>query len=379
MRTYSIPLGTFAGVQLRAHWVFVLFGIFLVTQTMALHIAPSRGLALAGLALATVLLHEFGHMVMASVTRARLRLILLMPLGGVSFYAPRKSSEQEESQQRFLTQRQENAIALAGPFTSVLVAIVGMMVLAVVHPEMNVWSWPFISASNLPKAFVWLNLLLGVINVLPAYPLDFGRILRAHFAKTRSHVDATAAAVGLSRAIAIGLTVIGIFQQQNVWVLLVGVFIFVAAQLEDRSLAFHSVTESVKVEEVMLTDFSMLSPADTLEDALYKAVHTLQDDFPVIRSGDLVGTITRQRIAETLNANGNGYVQSAMTKVKEVVGKNETLATAFRKLNGRGTTLIPVVDNERLVGIITLQNLMHSLGLLVEQRKRAAVQQQDSV
>jgi len=248
-----------------------------------------------------------------------------------------------------------------------------------VHPEMNVWSWPFISASNLPKAFVWLNLLLGVINVLPAYPLDFGRILRAHFAKTRSHVDATAAAVGLSRAIAIGLTVIGIFQQQNVWVLLVGVFIFVAAQLEDRSLAFHSVTESVKVEEVMLTDFSMLSPADTLEDALYKAVHTLQDDFPVIRSGDLVGMITRQRIAETLNANGNGYVQSAMTKVKEVVGKNETLATAFRKLNGRGTTLIPVVDNERLVGIITLQNLMHSLGLLVEQRKRAAVQQQDSV
>jgi len=132
MRTYSIPLGTFAGVQLRAHWVFVLFGIFLVTQTMALHIAPSRGLALAGLALVTVLLHEFGHMVMASVTRARLRLILLMPLGGVSFYAPRKTAEAEEGQQRFLTQRQENAIALAGPFTSVLVAIVGMMVLAVV-------------------------------------------------------------------------------------------------------------------------------------------------------------------------------------------------------------------------------------------------------
>ncbi|GAC1655763.1 MAG: site-2 protease family protein [Acidobacteriaceae bacterium] len=375
MRTYSIPLGSFAGVQLRLHWVFVLFAVFLTTQTIGLGMWARRGLALAALALATVFLHELGHMVVASVTRARLRLILLLPLGGVSFYAPRKVRDGEE--QRFLTQRQENAIALAGPFTSLLVAAIGIGILAAVRPDINIWQWPFIRGSNLPKAFVWFNLLLGVINILPAYPLDFGRILRAHFAHTRSHVDATAAAVGLSRAIAIGLTVVGFLQQQNVWVLLVGFFIFVAAQLEDRSLAFHSVTESVKIEEVMLTDFSTLSTADTLEDALYKAVHTLQDDFPVIRSGDLVGTITRQRIAETLNSNGNGYVQSAMSKIVEVARKNETLGAAFRKLQARGTTLIPVVDDDRLVGIVTLQNLMHSLGLLVEQRKRTGVPQNE--
>ncbi len=119
----------------------------------------------------------------------------------------------------------------------------------------------------------------------------------------------------------------------------------------------------------MLTEFSTLSPADTLEDALYKSIHSLQDDFPVVRSGDLVGVITRQRIVDALRSNGNGFVQSAMTSAFEIGNRKETLSSAFRKLSARGLTLIPVVDGERLVGIVTLQNLMHSMGLLAERRR----------
>jgi CBS domain-containing protein len=378
MRTYSIPLGSFFGVQLRLHFTFLLLGAFVIVQAANAGASVQRGCTLALLMLGAVILHEIGHAIAATFTHARLRLILLMPLGGVSFYAARKSTagsgyDKEESK-RFLSARKETLIALAGPFTSLLVAAISIGVFSVAFPQlkMDLWSWPFITGKSLPKSFVWINLLLGVINILPAYPLDFGRILRVQLSRGRSNIDAARACVGISQGIAIVLTIFGLFQQQNIWILLVGLFIFVGAQIEDRSLAFHSITESVRIGEVMLTDFSTLSPADTLEDALYKSIHTLQDDFPVIRSGDLVGIITRQRIVDALNTNGNGYVQSAMSKVLEFANRNETLGAVFRKLQARGITLIPVVEEERLVGIVTLQNLMHSLGLLAEQRRRAS-------
>jgi CBS domain-containing protein len=125
----------------------------------------------------------------------------------------------------------------------------------------------------------------------------------------------------------------------------------------------------VSLEEVMLTDFATLSPADTLEDALDKAVHSLQDDFPVVRGSDMVGVISKQRILETLRAEGNGYVQAVMNKIFEVSLRKETLGSAFRKLTARNSSIIPVVEDQRLVGIVTLQNLMHSMALLAESRK----------
>ena len=175
------------------------------------------------------------------------------------------------------------------------------------------------------------------------------------------------------RAISIGQTFATLFMLVgmiwNIWFTLVGFFLFVAAQLEDRSAVFQSVLESVRLEDVMLTDFATLSPADTLEDALEKAVHSLQDDFPVVRGSDMVGVISRQRILDSLRAEGNGYVQAVMNRIFEVAQKKESLASAFRKLTSRNLSIIPVVEDQRLVGIVTLQNLMHSMALLAESRK----------
>ncbi len=121
----------------------------------------------------------------------------------------------------------------------------------------------------------------------------------------------------------------------------------------------------------------MLSPADTLEDALNKAVHTLQDDFPVVRGSDMVGVISKQRIVEALRREGNGYVQSAMMRGFDMAQRSESLAVVFRKLGSRGLTMIPVVDNFRLVGIVTMQNLMHSMALLAESRRLRSLQDAD--
>ena len=174
-----------------------------------------------------------------------------------------------------------------------------------------------------------------------------GRILRAFLARTLD-AAATRRAVSISHAIAMVLMVAGLFS--NTWLTMVGVIIFSAAQLEERAVNFQSVLDNVRLEEVMLTDFATLSPADTLEDALEKAVHSLQDDFPVVRGSDMVGVISRQRILDALRVEGNGYVQAVMNKLFEVSLRQESLATAFRKLTSATLSIIPVVEDQRLIG-----------------------------
>ena len=234
-------------------------------------------------------------------------------------------------------------------------------------PAANLWKWPFLQSSNLPRSLVWANLYIAGLNLLPAYPLDGGKILRAYLARTTDLATATRRAVSISHALAMVLMVAGLFS--NTWLTMVGMIIFSAAQLEERAVIFQSVLDNVRLEEVMLTDFATLSPADTLEDALEKAVHSLQDDFPVVRGSDMVGVISRQKILEALRLEGNGYVQAVMNKLFEVSVRQESLASAFRKLTSRNLSIIPVVEDQRLVGIITLQNLMHSMSLLAESRK----------
>jgi CBS domain-containing protein len=212
-----------------------------------------------------------------------------------------------------------------------------------------------------------VNLCLGILNLIPAYPLDGGRLVRLYFTRTMDTPSATRRAVAISTAISMVMIFGGLFTDQ--WLTMVGVIVFSAAQLEERALVFQSVLDNVRLEEVMLTDFATLSPADTLEDALEKAVHSLQDDFPVVRGSDMVGVISRQRILEALRAEGNGYVQAVMSKIFEVSVRQDSLGTAFRKLTARNSSIIPVVEDQRLVGIVTLQNLMHSMSLLAESRK----------
>src|SRR5436189_3911720 len=139
--------------------------------------------------------------------------------------------------------------------------------------------------------------------------------------------------------------------------------------MRERSGGCRSVWGRGRLECVALAGFATLSPADTLEGALEQAGHSLQDDFPVIRGSDMVGVISKQKILESLRVEGNGYVQAVMNRLYEVAQKKESLASAFRKLTARNLSIIPVVEDQRLVGIVTLQNLMHSMALLAESRK----------
>lgn len=366
MRSFSIHVGRLFGVEVRLHLTFLILPLFIFWTEYNAHPTANgpRDLALVGIVLACVAAHEIGHMLVARRAGLIPKAVILLPLGGVTVY---DESRLEKPQSPDAAWQREVRIALTGPLVNLVFAFIGAAVIALMHPGTDLLKWPFLQSSNLPRSLVWANLYIAGLNLLPAYPLDGGRILRAMFARKVDAASATRRAVSISHALAMVLMVGGLFS--NTWLTMIGLIIFSAAQLEERAVIFQSVLDNVRLEEVMLTDFATLSPADTLEDALDKAVHSLQDDFPVVRGSDMVGVISRQRILEALRAEGNGYVQAVMNKLFEVSAKQESLGSAFRKLTSRNLSIIPVVEDQRLVGIVTLQNLMHSMALLAESRK----------
>jgi Zn-dependent protease/CBS domain-containing protein len=368
MRSWSIAAGRIFGIELRIHLTFLFLLAFVwLTESAARHAVPNpgRGLALVAIIFGSVLLHELGHALVASNSGVRIKSIILLPIGGVTILDESQALGDRNAGTSDWVR--DVRIAVAGPMVNFVVAAISAAVVTAAVPQVNLLTWPFLTSSNLLRSLVWANLYLAGFNLLPAYPLDGGRVLRAFFARELDSVHATRRAVAIGQAFAMLFVFLGMLW--NVWLAMVGFFLFIAAQLEERSVVFQSVLATVQMNDIMLTDFATLSPADTLEDALEKAVHSLQDDFPVIRGSDMVGVISKQRILQALRTQGNGYVQSVMSKIFEVAARGESLASAFRKLTAKNLSIIPVVEDERLVGIVTLQNMMHSITLLAESRK----------
>jgi len=367
MRSWSIPVGRLFGVDVRIHLTFLILPMFILYTDYAVNkdnTTGPRDLAIVGILLACVAAHEAAHMLAARRIGLIPKAVILLPLTGVALY---DESRVEKPPSPAVLWQREVRLALIGPLLSLALALLAASVVTASGHGGDLWKWPFLQARNLPKSLVWANLWLAILNLMPAYPLDGGRILRAFFSRTLDASSATRRAVSISNAIAMVLMIAGLFSDS--WLTMVGVIVFSAAQLEERALVFQSVLDNVRLEEVMLTDFATLSPADTLEDALEKAVHSLQDDFPVVRGMDMVGVISKQRILDALRAEGNGYVQAVMNKIFEVSLRQESLGSAFRKLTSRNSSIIPIVEDQRLIGIVTLQNLMHSMALLAETRK----------
>ena len=373
MRSWSIPVGRLFGIEIRIHLTFVFLLVFLWSTTAATQDATAvlRVLGLVGIIFGSVVLHELGHALVARGSGVPAKGIILLPIGGITIL-----DEAHAIPDPINAWKRDIRIAVAGPLVNLFIAGLSALVLLAAIPGFSLTARPLLDPRALLRSIVWANLYLGLFNLLPAYPMDGGRALRAVFSRRVDMVQATQRAVRIGHVFSILMIMLGMLissrpetRWDGYWLMMIGFFLFAGAQLEERSAVFQSVLQSVRLEEVMLTDFATLSPADTLEDALEKAVHTLQDDFPVVRGSDMVGVVSRQKILDALRADGNGYVQAVMNRIFDVAAKQESLASAFRKLSAHNLSIIPIVDDQHLVGIVTLQNLMHSMSLLAESRK----------
>jgi CBS domain-containing protein/Zn-dependent protease len=322
-----------------------------------------RGWILWLLLLGCVAVREVVRLIGAAYFGLQIRNILLLPTGGLYAYANPESTE------RAADPKVQTPMAILGPLANIVVGLIIAGLIAGASSQVSLIETPLVSTGHLMRATVWLNIYLGLINLLPAYPLDGGRVLLGEFKRSKEPAQASRAAAGVSQVIAV-LTFAAGMALRDPWFAMAGFFIFIGAQLEDQGTLFQSVVDNVRMKDVMLTEFSTMSPSDTLEDALFKAIHSLQDDFPVVRGVNLVGIVSRQSILDALRADGNGYVQGVMSRAFQVAQPDDSLGAMIRRMTaGRGLALMPVTEGERIVGIVTLQNLMHSMGLLAEHRR----------
>ena len=369
MRGWSFPIGRFLGVDVRIHTFFLLLlGLSISYASMA-GTTGERGFALWILLLLAVFVREIARAVGAAWFGLELRSILLLPTGGLMSYATPEATELAS------TPAMQKRMGVIGPVVNVGFGLLLAAIALTFSPDVNLYERPWLSPSHLLRAAVWVNLLLGALNLLPASPLDGGRVFRGQFAKTKGVIKGSRAATGLGQAVAYGLIIAGMAMMVSgkttgMWLLILGGFVLIGAHMEDQGMLLQTDVDAVRMRDVMLTQFSMLSASDTLEDALQRSVHTLQDVFPVVRGANLVGAVSRQSIVEALHADGNGYVQGVMTRSFQTAQPDDSLVKTLRRIMaGQGAQMVPVLEGDRIVGIITPQNLAHSMGMLNQRRK----------
>lgn len=379
MNGWSFRIGRVFGVELRLHSFFIFLLAPSAVWAFVTGRSPVRGVALWGLLLIAVAVRETARGIAAAYFYLDVKSVLLLPTGGIPAYAARESEVRAE--QRGV----QRVLALSGPLANLVFGLMLAGFIVTISPVVSLLMMPWISPAHLLRSIVWVNLMLGLLNFLPAWPLDGVRLFRGVTVQKqegqrgtmdRAEADMPASRrlpgrlgviVRLSRWFALSLVIYGILSA-NLWVMMAGLGILLGAQVERRSLMPERETDATRVGDVMLTEYSILPASATLEDAMLAARHSLQDVFPVVRAGNMVGAVGRQSILEALASSGNGYVQGIMIRSFQTAGVHDslmdTLNQAVSKVAGASLQIVPVVEGEVVVGILTPQHLQRSLGLI---------------
>ena len=343
----ALKVGSAAGIGIFLHWTFVLLliGIF----AFYLFQGESVAAALAGvgfiLALfACVVLHELGHALMARRFDVPTRDITLYPIGGVA----RLQRIPEEPMK-------ELWIALAGPAVNVVIAVVLAALIGVTGgrfaPEVALDP-----GASFLTTLMWANVILFAFNLLPAFPMDGGRVLRALLAMRMDYARATEIAAGVGQGMAILFAFLGIFG--NFILLFIALFVYIGAQQEAQQAQMRAVTEGISVRQAMMTRFRTLTPEEPLSVVIDELIAGSEQDFPVLRDGEVVGVLTRKEIMKALAERGReGTVGEALTQNCFAVEDSAMLDEAFTRMRETRCSTVPVVRRGQLVGVLTLENV----------------------
>jgi Zn-dependent protease/CBS domain-containing protein len=346
---WSITVGRFAGTAVRIHVTFLLLlgWIWFVYYQQGGTTAAWQGVIFIALLFLCVLLHEFGHVLAAKRYGINTRDVTLWPFGGIASLEriPDKPSE-------------ELVVAIAGPAVNVVIAAVLILLLgARVDPQdlTNIQDPALSMVAKLAAA----NIFLVLFNLIPAFPMDGGRVLRALLAMRMSHAQATQWAASIGQGFAVAFGILGIFSG-NVILIVIAVFVFLAASGEASYAQLKAVTRGNLVADAMITKFESLNTQSTINDAVDLLIRTTQREFPVIDGGThLRGVITRDSMIKALKELGpDAPVLKAMETDIPTVPARASLETAVRALTELNKPVVGVVDTGgKLVGLLTAENL----------------------
>ena len=348
----SIGAFTAFGVPVRFHFTFILLLIFLIVVGVeGKQSAVGDAIFVAAL-FASVILHELGHAVVAHRYGVRTLEIVMFPIGGVARL------------ERTPPARKELWIAAAGPIVNFAIAAGILGVLAVTQ-GMRIAGLETLANpadSNLPERIAFGNLILAAFNLLPAFPMDGGRILRSVIAIFRSEEQATQIASRAGRALAVGMGLYGLLSMQYM-LLFIAFFIYLGATQEGQAAMGRSLTHGMPVRAAMMTRFHTLSHANTVGEAARLMLETGQQDFAVVHSEQVIGLLDRNALLRAMATTGSeGYVAGAMDRDFVRISPDMDLAETLPVVASAGSCVL-VMEGEKLVGMLTRENLTEFLVL----------------
>lgn len=344
---WSWKLGRFLGIDVFMHFTFLL----LIGWILLSHWAAGESLeaAIEGvgfiLALfACVVLHEYGHALTARRYDIKTRDITLLPIGGVA----RLERMPDEP-------AQELWVALAGPAVNVVIAAVLFVWLQLTSALVPLDELEVGSGSFLERLMI-VNLVLVGFNLLPAFPMDGGRVVRALLAMRMEYTRATQIAASLGQSIAILFGFLGLIS--NPFLLFIAFFVWIGAAQEASMTQMKSALAGIPVNRAMLTDFQTVSQHNTLSRAVDLILAGSQQDFPVVDNGQVVGILTRSAIMAGLTQRGpDAPITEVMQREFEVFDSYEMLESAFARLQACQCQTAPVTHAGKLVGLLTQDNV----------------------
>ena len=344
---WSLKIGKLAGIDVFIHFTFFLLLAWIAfvyyNQSGSVNAAVA-GIIFILVIFGCVILHELGHALTARKFGIQTRDIILLPIGGVA----RLEKMPDEP-------RQELYVALAGPAVNVVIAAALGAYLYVTGSFTPLSQLAGASASFAERIMA-VNIFLVVFNMIPAFPMDGGRVLRALLATRLPYAKATQYAATLGQGIAVLFGIFGLFF--NPLLLFIALFVWIGAAQETKLTQMKSAFSGIPVTNAMLTNFRSLDRNQRLEQAVELTINGLQKDFPVTDRGEVVGVLTQTDLLAALSKNGpHALVSEAMQKSFITVDSYDMLETAFSKLNDCNCHTLPVTRNNRLVGLLTMDNL----------------------
>ena len=346
------------GVPVRFHFTFVLLLIFLLFIGIGERQSGAMT-ALYVLALfASVLLHELGHTLVARQYGIRTTEIVMYPIGGVS------------RPERIPKGREEFWIAISGPLVNGLIAAGLFAWLAAQHQFVPVELLRDPTDANLVQRIATGNFLLFVFNLLPAYPMDGGRVLRSVLMLFKPEEEATRIAASAGQALAAMLGLYGLLSS-NFIVIFVAMFIYIGASQEGAAVRGRLLTTGVPVRAAMITDFRTLTHGESIRDAGNLLLATSQHDFPVMHGDQVLGLLMRAALVRAMLTDGpDAYVASAMDRNPHRVSPDTPLSEVLQDLSGTRACAL-VMDGDKLLGLLTSENVSSFILL-----RQVAMQQQ---
>jgi Zn-dependent protease/CBS domain-containing protein len=344
---WSWKIGRLAGITVYMHATFLLLLAYIVIASWVEKHSPAATVVAVAFILAIfacVVLHELGHALVARRYGVRTRDIILLPIGGVA----RLERMPEEP-------LQELWVALAGPAVNVVIAAGLFVLLRALGIPSQFERLQWLSGGFLDRLMV-VNLWLVAFNLIPAFPMDGGRVLRALLATRMDYAEATHIAARVGQALAFVFGFLGLFTDP--FLLFIALFVWMGAEGESAMVQARTSFAGIPVQRVMLTDFRTLRPEETLAQAVDHVLAGFQHDFPVVFGDHVLGILTRADLMKALAQRGSETaVRDAMQREFPVLDSHDMLEQALPSLRGAGVRSVPVEHDGHLVGLLDMENV----------------------